>query len=450
MSIFKACDVRGIYNKDLDDDIAYRLGQALGMRLQGQRAVVGGDLRLSTPPLKDALIRGMMEAGVHVLDVGIVPTPTLYWARIHLKAQGAVMVTASHNPAEYNGFKFMLGALPIAPEEIEGIAQDVFEGLELQVLPGTIEQRNILDEYETFLITSVVRLKRRRVVVDAGNGSLSEMAPRVLAHLGLDVVPLFCSPDGSFPNRDPNPAVPEHIETLCREVVSSGADLGIAYDGDGDRVIFCDHTGQTCTADRVFVLYIDNLLKKQPGAGVVYDQKCSEVVPEAIVAHGGIPLVERSGHAFIKRRLLDEDAALGGEISGHYFFQELQGDDALFATLRLLAILDKEQASLYDLLAKVPQYVTTPDIRIPCPPDMAANILQDMARSLADYPQQHIDGVRIQFPDGWALARLSVTEPLLTLRCEAHTDAALERIKNKLCDSSPALHNWLAQIGKSL
>lgn len=444
MSIFKTCDIRGLYGSELDDDTAYRLGRAVASRWSGQETVVGGDLRLSTPALKAALIEGLLASGARVVDLGILPTPAFYFAKQRLQAPAGIMVTASHNPAGYNGFKLMLGDLPITPEELRSLAQQM-AARDFVRAQGTCRQATLLDDYMVSLRAAFGGLKRRRVVVDAGNGSMGTVAPPVLRALGQRVDELYCAPDGSFPNRDPNPAVAKHLGDLGRLMTQVCADVGAAYDGDGDRVIFVDELGRVLPADRTLVLFVRYLLGQQPGAKVVYDIKCSSVVAEETRRLGGTPLIEKSGHAFIKRRLLIEGAALGGEISGHYFFGALGGDDALYATLYLLRVLDAAGMSLSQAIDTVPVYPITPDLRLPCAPERAQRALDELLAAFRNQPITTLDGVRIEFPAGWALARISVTEPLITLRFEAHTLDDLEAIKRRVRAGSPTLDEVMGE-----
>lgn len=438
MSIFKDCDIRGIYGSELTDDTAYRLGRAVGGRLGGREIVVAGDLRPSTPALKAAMIKGLLASGAQIIDLGTVPTPAFYYAKAKLGAYAGVMVTASHNPPRHNGFKLMFGELPVTPEDLQSLAEQMNSG-DWASGQGSYREEQVLPDYMAFLIVAFPGLQPHHVVVDAGNGSLSLVAPQVLRRVGQKVEELYCTPDGTFPNRDPNPAIPAHLGDLCRKVLAVGAELGIAYDGDGDRVIFVDGRGQVQPADRTFVLFVRHMLRQHPGASVVYDLKSSSVVPEEIVAAGGRPLAEKSGHAFIKRRLLSERAALAGEISGHYFFEALGGDDALYATLLLIKILDELGQHFAAAMDTVPAYPITPDLRIPCSRDLAQRILDELLTAFRDHPTDTLDGVRILFPQGWALARISVTEPLITLRFEARNAQALAEIQREVRRRSPLL-----------
>ncbi|NLG27025.1 MAG: phosphomannomutase/phosphoglucomutase [Chloroflexi bacterium] len=449
MSIFKSCDIRGVYGVDLNERLAFDLGRAIARRHAG-RAVVGGDLRESTPALKGALLDGLCAAGAEVVDLGMLPTPAFYHAKRLLQAPVGAMVTASHNPARYNGFKLMFGDLPVEPEDVEQLAHDIAT---LPPAPANAERRgcsqsvDTLADYQAALTAAFRGLSARRVVVDAGNGSMWQVAPAVLRACGQEVVELYCTPDGRYPNRDPNPSVPAHLQAARQAVRASGAALGVAYDGDGDRVIAIDERGRVLPSDRLLVLFARHLLAHEPGGAVVYDLKSSSVVADEVRRAGGRPLMERSGHAFIKRRLLLEQALLGGEVSGHYFFGALGGDDALYATLALLQALDTLGMSLAEAIDSVPTYPITPDLRLPCAPERARGILAELQSAFADHPIDLLDGVRVQFAAGWALARLSVTEPLLTLRFEARSEAELEAIQREVRARTPQLDALMREAG---
>ncbi|MDI7275539.1 MAG: phosphomannomutase/phosphoglucomutase [Anaerolineae bacterium] len=437
MSIFKACDIRGEYGSELSEALARRLGQAVGTRLAGQTLVVGGDVRLSTPSLKAALIDGLVATGCHVLDLGTVPTPVLSFARPRLGAQGSIMVTASHNPATHNGFKLMLGDRPPGEETLQAIEAEMAAGAFAEG-QGSAHAVDILPEYEENLVRRFAPGGALSLVVDCGNGCYSHVAPRVLRRLGYRVEGLFCQPDGRFPNRPPNPALARNLRALCERVVEGRADLGVAFDGDGDRVAFVDDTGTPAESDRVAVLFARWALRQGPGE-VIYDIKSSSVLKEAVEEAGGRATMERSGHAFIKTALLERDALFGAEISGHYFFRELGGDDGLFACCLLLQILQAEERGLAGLLQGVPRHPITPDIRLPCPPERAGAILEELRRAFPGYPVSLLDGTRVDFGDGWALARRSVTEALITLRFEAHSQARLTEIQALVRRRVPAL-----------
>ncbi len=444
MSIFKACDIRGQYGTELTAEIAGQLGRAVGTELRGRSVVVGGDLRPSTEPLKDALIRGLIATGCRVIDLGILPTPAFYFAKDYLGAEGGVMVTGSHNPPDDNGFKITLGGWPITEAELASLRRRMEAG-DFTQGEGSYERLDLVDRYKSLIQSKFPTGNGSKVVVDAGNGCYSLIAPDVLRAAGYQVVELFCEPDGTFPGRPSNPAIPANLKVLCQTVVEAGAGLGAAFDGDGDRVVFVDEKGQVLDSDRALVLFVRYLLRRGPGE-VVYDLKCSSVVPEEVRKAGGVPIMEKSGHAFIKATLLRRQAVLGGEISGHFFFGDLGGDDGLYATLLMLQILSQDGRGLATLAGTVPRYPITPDIRLPCPPGEAQSIAQELAAAFAHEPDCEIstlDGVRLTWPDAWALVRASVTEPLITLRFEAHDERRLAQIQELVAARSPRLGQLL-------
>jgi phosphomannomutase/phosphoglucomutase len=446
MSIFKACDIRGRYGTDLTPEIAEHLGLAVGTELNAGSVVVGGDLRPSTQPLKEALIKGLMEAGCRVIDVGIIPTPVFYFAKDYLQAEGGVMVTGSHNPPGDNGFKISLGPWPITEEELASLERRMARK-DFSHGTGSYERSEVVDHYISFIRSKFPGLGGLKVVVDAGNGCYARIAPQVLRELGYEVVELYCEPDGRFPGRPPNPAVPANLKSLCESVVQSGADLGAAFDGDGDRVAFVDEQGRVVESDRSIVLFARYLLRREPGE-VVYDLKCSSVVAEEVRRAGGLPVMEKSGHAFIKTTLLRCKAILGGEISGHFFFGELGRDDGLYAALLMLQVVAEEGRGLAALADTVPRYPITPDIRLSCPSEEAQAIVRALEQAFAqdiDCEVSTLDGARIVWPDGWALVRPSVTEPLITLRFEAHSQKRLAQIQDIIVARSPRLQKLMIQ-----
>lgn len=442
MSIFKACDVRGIYPSEISEETAYRIGRAIATIIDGGTVVVGGDVRLSTPSLKTAIIDGLTASGCDAIDLGTLPTPAFYFAKKMLGVEAGVMVTASHNPAEYNGLKVALGNLPITEREILRI-RSMIETNGFLCCRGRVVRRDVLSDYEdhiSALGAGIMRGAERlpRVVADCGNGCFSEIAPRVLERLQVSVAPLFCEVDGSFPNRSPNSAVAENLGALREAVLREKADMGVAFDGDGDRVSFVDEKGNMLTADQAIAIVaacrnggID------AGERVVLDIKCSAAVSEVISRRGAVPLMEKSGHTFIKTRMIRENAALGGEISGHLFYRELGGgDDGLYSALVMVGIVAKH-GSLARLAAAVPSYATTPDLRIRVEPD--PEILDRIAAAFPAERVTRLDGVRVSFPDGWGLARLSVTEPLITLRFEGRDEGTLREIMEEFLAPVPHL-----------
>lgn len=436
MSIYKECDIRGVVGEGLTPAIAERIGRAVGTVMAGRTLVVAGDVRVSTALLKDALLGGLLQTPTEVLDAGTAPTPVLYDAIADHGADGGVMVTASHNPAQYNGFKLSLGPTPVTPEDIAGIADLVDSGA---FAHGTGRVSSI-DALERYLQRSLARLGRARglrLVVDAGNGAAALVAPRLLRALGHDVLELACDIDGRFPSRSPNPAEPGVLHALQRRVRDEAADLGVAFDGDGDRAVFVDRNGRVASAEEALVVLARQLLA--PGEAVVYDLKSSSVVAREIEALGGRTVIARSGHAFIRTSFLRERARLAGEVSGHFFFRELGYDDALHAAATMAYVLGRDQVDLADAVASLPQPVITPDLRVAWPLEGRDALLERVAAAYAGRPISRLDGVRVAFDDGWLLARKSVTEPAVTIRLESVDERSLAARRDELLAAVPEL-----------
>ena len=433
MKIFHACDIRGIAGTELTNDIAHKIGLAVGVKLAGQKVVVGGDIRLSTPVLKSIMIKALVQSGCEVIDIGTVATPVFYYALKITGATGGVMVTASHNPGPYNGFKLVLGPNPISEADILEVQQMVEDGICVSG-KGTLRELPIVEEYIAYTAKLAQRSKLR-VVVDAGNGATSEIAPALFRRLGYDVVELYCQPDGTFPNRSPNPALAENLKGLGEKVRESGASLGVAFDGDGDRVAFVDENGRPIDNDDIIVVVARYYLEQGPGT-IIYDAKCSMVAPEQIIKAGGRPVMARAGHTFSKAAFIREKALFAGEISGHFFFRELGYDDGMFAGLKVCEFV-ASHGSLAGLVDEIPNYILTPDIRIPYTGSDKEAVLDVIAGKLAQYSPNRIDGVRIDFNDGWGMIRASVTEPLFTLRFEAKSNERLHEICEILLSALP-------------
>lgn len=437
MSIFKDCDIRGIYPGEIDGAAAHRIGRALATLHPGARLCVGGDVRLSTPELKAEFIRGLVESGAAVEDIGVIPTPALYYALKHRPCDGGATVTASHNPPIYNGIKFMFGDLPVSRADIDALEAACAAGAFLDA-EGSAVCRDILPEYLAFLKRRFRAKRPLKVVVDAGNGAMCAAAPAAFRQSGYEVIELFCEPDGSFPNRDPNPAEYSHLTAVCAKVAECGADFGVAFDGDGDRAVFIDETGRAVQNEKSLALFIRRLLKDNP-TPVVYDQKSSSAVKRAVLEMGGEPMPERSGHAFIKRRFLSVGAAVAGEVSGHFFFGELGYDDGLFAGLMMADILAESGRHLSSLAGEITCPPITPDIRVYCPYAQQQDWLDRIEALGRDRGCEisHLDGVRLEFEDGWVLVRKSVTAEQITLRVEAATESRLEQILSEVASVLP-------------
>lgn len=434
MNIFQACDIRGVAGKELSDVMARRIALAVGVTLTGQKVVVGGDIRRSTPRLQRIMIDGLVESGCQVVDIGTVATPVFYYALKAVGATGGVMVTASHNPAQYNGFKLVLGPKPVSEEDVEQIGQMVAQNAQVQGI-GQVTQHPVIADYIEHT-ASKAHTGKLKVVLDAGNGATATIAPKLFERLGYEVVAINCIPDGRFPNHPPNPALAENLTALGEAVRAHGAALGIGFDGDGDRVGFVDENGRPLDNDDIMVLIARHYLAREKGT-IIYDAKCSMIVPEEVTKAGGRAVMARAGHTFSKTAFLRENALFAGEISGHFFFRELGYDDGMFSGLKVCQLV-AEQGSLAKLVDSIPNYLLTPDIRVPYhKPDKAA-VLSQVAKNLAAYQPNLIDGVRIEFDDGWGMIRASVTEPLFTLRFEAKTADRLKAITATLLEALPS------------
>lgn len=437
MSIFKDCDIRGIYDAELTNNDAYLIGRAVGTLMTGKTLAVGGDVRISTPALKELLIRGLVESGVRVTDLGMVPTPVFYFSIGHLGTDGGIMVTASHNPARYNGFKLMLGDMPVTPRDIAAIEELVGSRAFTDSVRGEITTADVDQAYRRFA-GELAGPSDLKIVVDAGNGAVSRLAPLMAREQGCEVVPLFCEFDGTFPGREPNPAVYSNLGKLREKVVEAGADIGAGFDGDGDRVVFVDEKGQVITSEQSLCVFLGHYIR-EPGDSVVYDLKSSSIVKKTAEKLGGQAIMERSGHAFIKRTFLQNRSALAGEISGHFFFRELGHDDGIYAMLKMCELVAAHGRPLSDIIADVPVTLITPDIRLHWPYGEQDALLEAVSGLGRYYPVTRMDGIRIEFPRGWLLVRKSVTEEGVTLRMEADDNTALREIIDELLRTAPAL-----------
>ena len=446
MSIYKACDIRGVYGAELDEQHMQRIGRAVGSilvkRLGREPSVlVAGDLRPSTPSLKQSLTDGLLATGAQLIDIGVAPTPLFYHTFRELAADAAAMVTASHNPPEFNGLKLCLSRRPITPEEID-LVRDTVEKGDFAQGHGTGRDADLAQSYEDFFASSFPRRIPLKVVVDAGNGCFWELAPRVLERLGFEVTRLFCEPDGSFPNRSANPAT-DPLDALCETVRRTEAHFGLALDGDGDRAAFVDEQGRRVVNDKAIVLLGRHALATGARLGVrekvVCDLNCSQVVPEEMAKCGAEPLSERAGYAFIKSRMIDEDAILGGEISGHVFYRALGGgDDALYAATQMGRLLLREGRPLSTLADEIPSYAITPPIRLECEGDLPARAVEAIVRHAEGRHEIiRLDGVKVQYVNGWALARPSITEPVLAMRFEAREPGQLAPIIRDFLEPVP-------------
>jgi len=440
-AIFREYDIRGIADTDLTDEVVRSIGRGFGerMRERGQaRVAVGRDVRLSSPRIRAALIEGLRDQGREVVDVGAVPTPALYFAVLRLKTDAGVMVTGSHNPIEYNGLKLSEGISSLHGPDIQEI-QERAKTAGVLASRGRLETASVDEEYLADLASRVTLPRRLKVTVDPGNGAASILGPEFLRRIGCDVDPIFAEPDGRFPNHLPDPTVPKLMESLMARVKETGADVGIGFDGDADRVGAVDEKGRLLFGDQVLALYAADVLARRPGSPIIFEVKCSQGLVEWIESKGGKPIMWKAGHSLIKAKMRETEAPLGGEMSGHMFFaDEFPGyDDALYAAARLLRIVAADSKPLSAWIDGLPQarYVSTPELRFDCA-DAAKFAIVDSVREhfRARYDVVDVDGVRVQFGDGWGLIRASNTQPVLVLRFEARSRERLEAIAREISE----------------
>jgi len=440
--IFREYDIRGIADRDLTDDVARAVGRAFAdrMREKGKtRIAVGRDVRLSSPRIRTAMVEGLVERGAHVIDVGQVPTPALYFAVLRLKADAGAMVTGSHNPIEYNGIKLSEGISSLHGEDIQEIRRRAESPSTAGVPRGSTEEVSLDKEYLDDL-AGRIRLERPlKVVVDPGNGAASIAGPEFLRRIGCEVDAIFAEPDGRFPNHLPDPTVPELMKSLVDRVRATKADVGIGFDGDADRVGAVDEKGRLLFGDQVLALYAGDVLASHPGAPIVFEVKCSQGLVEWVREKGGEPIMWKAGHSLIKAKMRELNAPLGGEMSGHMFFaDEFPGyDDALYAAGRLLRILAASGRPLSALVDALPQskYVATPEIRLDCPDDKKFAIVDQVREHFrAGHEVIDVDGARVQFDGGWGLIRASNTQPVLVVRFEATSKERLAEIAQEVYD----------------
>lgn len=435
-TIFRAYDIRGVVTDALTPDNVREIGRAFGSEClaRGQKtAVVGRDGRLSGPALVEALSEGIASTGLNVIDVGMVPTPALYFATYHLETGTGVMVTGSHNPPEYNGLKMMVDGGALFGDGITSLYERLQKG-DLASGKGERSETSIMDVYLD-RICSDIKLKRpMKIAYDCGNGVAGVAAPQLFERLGCESVSLFTEVDGNFPNHHPDPAKEENLVDVIREVREGNLEIGLAFDGDGDRVGVVDDKGQIIWPDRQMILYAQDVLSREPGAKIIYDVKCSKLLPEAISKAGGDPEMYKTGHSFIKKRMKETGAQLGGEMSGHIFFKErwYGFDDALYSAGRLLEILSADPRPASEIFGEIPDSVNTPEITIKFEVDGEHHDFMTQFVAQSDFSGAKIttiDGLRADYDDGWGLVRASNTTPSLVARFEADSEAAIERIQ---------------------
>jgi phosphomannomutase len=439
--VFKAYDVRGVYPTELDEDGAYAIGRAYVEQFEPKKIAVGRDMRLSSPSMAASVIRGAADAGCDVLDLGLVGTEMVYFAVGELELDGGVMVTASHNPKEYTGMKIVRrGALPVGGEsgllEIRDRAVSLGDTSGGQT-PGRVQEYDIWPAYVDRVLSFVdlSEIKPLRVVIDAANGMAGVMLPPVLERLPIEAVRYYFEPDGTFPNHEPNPLLPENRKFIIERTKAEGADFGVAFDGDADRCFFVDDTGEFVAGDFVTALFAESALAKNPGAKIIYDVRASWAVPETIERAGGIPLINRVGHAFIKQRMREEGAVFGGEVSGHYYFRDFsQADSGVVPFLLMLELVSRRGEKLSEILRPFRErYFITGELNTPVP-DVALKLQELKERFGPQGEVSHLDGISVNGKDWHFNVRPSNTEPLLRLNLEARSEELMERKRDEVLD----------------
>jgi len=432
-TIFREYDIRGIVATDLTDDVVKALGCSFGtlMRKKGYSSVACGyDLRLSSAHLQSVFLEGLLSTGCWAIDVGQVPTPALYFSTLHFDTDAGVMITGSHNPIEFNGIKMLDRQGSIYGQQIQSLLRIIDEGSYAVAQPGELRCRAILPEYIRMLKSKFNFKRSLKIVIDAGNATAGPIAPSLWSDLGMEVVPLYCEPDGSFPKHLPDPTVPKYMRDLQARVIAEKADLGLGYDGDADRVGAVDENGRLIFADTLLALFSRDVLRREPGAQIIFDVKCSQALPQVIKEAGGKPLMWKTGHSLLKAKMKQEGAPFAGEMSGHMFFADdyFGYDDGIYASGRLMQIISDGELSFSQLVDQIPRFESTPEIRVECADEEKFAVVEQLVDRFAAYETNTIDGVRVQFADGWGLVRASNTQPVLVLRFEAVSESALRSI----------------------
>lgn len=451
--VFREYDIRGVVEKELTGGFAFSLGRAFGQYVKGHlegpvSLSVGRDVRLSSGYLADALIDGLTREGIHVYNLGVCPTPLQYFSLFTLDVQGGVMITGSHNPPEYNGFKLSLGKTTIhggSIQEIKRILVNLDDAFSAQ--KGSVTEVDIISRYrdymlEQFSYLSAPEYKRIKVVVDPGNGTAGLVMPELLESINCDIVRLYCEPDGNFPNHHPDPTVLDNIKDLIDTTLSTDADMGVGYDGDADRIGIINEDGDIIWGDQIMIILSGEILKRHPGATIIGDVKCSQTMFDFIRSRGGNPVMWKTGHSLVKDRMKKEGAILAGELSGHIFIADnyFGYDDALYTTLRIIEIMKRSGKGLKELLSDVPRMHNTPEIRLDCPDSKKKAVVQRVVEQFREYHANggspyrvleiyDIDGVRAVFEKGWALLRSSNTQPVVVMRVEAEDEESLSQYR---------------------
>ena len=441
--IFREYDIRGIVGEELDPSVAEAVGKAYGSELRHRsvvgrpRVVVGEDNRPSSPALRTGLVRGLTAVGCDVIRIGTVPTPVSYFSEYRLQADGAVQITGSHNQAEYNGIKMTIAGSSMHGDAIRGLLRRIHNA-DFTAGTGRIDARDVLPAYVNDLAARFTLARPVRVVVDCGNGTGSVVAVNLLETVGAEVIPLYCDSDGTFPNHHPDPTVDEYVQDLIGSVRTHEAELGIGFDGDADRIGVVDDRGRIVRGDLLLLLFgLDLLRRRGPGEILVFDVKCSQVLPEVFAGAGGVPVMWKTGHSLIKEKMRETGARIAGELSGHICFSDdyLGFDDALYAACRLLELLSASTRSLSQMVEDFPVYFSTPELRIEVEEDMKFEFVERAREHFSSrYEVVAVDGVRVLFGDGWGLVRASNTQPVIAARYEARSRERLQAIRETMED----------------
>lgn len=445
--IFRKYDIRGNVAEDFTEDVVINLGKAFGtsvLRNGGKTVAISGDVRITTPDLKNHFSNGLMSTGCDVVDIGIVSTPVNYYASHKLKIDAAVQITGSHNPPEFNGFKLTLKKKAFYGEQIDTL-KDLIEAQNYEIGQGDFSEYDLVPEYKKMLSEKIQFARPLRVVMDCGNAVGGLFFEDVFEQLGCDVTPLFCEVDGTFPNHHPDPTVEKNLKDLIETVQQGDYDLGIAFDGDADRVGVVDENGDIIWADYLMAILSEEILEKYPGASIIFDVKCSKILPDVIRKYGGKPIIWKTGHSLIKDKMRETAAPFAGEMSGHIFYADdfFGFDDALYVALRLMRMLSQTDRRLSEIASEFPKFHSTPEIRLECPTDAEKfEITQSCIEYFTEnYPCSTVDGVRIDFPEGWGLIRASNTQPVIVCRFEANSENALSEIKKTVLEKISSFGN---------
>jgi phosphomannomutase/phosphoglucomutase len=436
-NVFREYDVRGVVGGDLNEEFVFTLGRAIGTYAASygtKKMTIGRDCRLSSDDYHHFLIKGLNSSGIETIDIGLCATPILYFSIRHLNVDGGVMITGSHNPPEFNGFKICIGNDTIYGEQIQELRK-IMEGGQYSTGIASSTLQDITAAYQNYILNNVNITRKIKVAVDGGNGVGCHFALPILQRYGCEVIPLYCEPDGNFPNHFPDPTVEDNLTELIKIVREQKADLGIAFDGDADRLGVVSDKGEIIAGDKLLLLFAREILKEKPDSTIIAEVKCSQVLYDDIKKHSGRAIMWKAGHSLIKAKMKEEKAVLGGEMSGHLFFADryFGYDDAIYAAVRLLEILSQTGQKVSELLADVPQTFATPEIRIACADDKKEKVVEKIKKHFRNNPGLiEIDGVRIPFEDGWALVRSSNTQPVIVLRFEASSAGSLQKIRDEV------------------